>query len=680
MGTLPPCPLARATRGRCEPGGETRRENHPGAAGRTVLTEPSRPGSSSKEEGPHQRGPRRVVPRGPQGSRPSTPLPAPAWRSRPSCPPISALFPRRSTCPPSNTRSSTAGGTARSSSAPSSRTRAVPTWVFYEGPPTANGMPGVHHVEARVFKDLFPRYKSMQGYNVPRKAGWDCHGLPVEVAVEKELGLTGKQDIEAYGVAEFNARCRESVLRHVDAFEEMTERMGYWIDLSQAYRTMDPAYIESVWWSLKVIFDKGLLVPRLPDHAVLPPLRHRPVRPRAGPAGRLRDGHQPVGLRPHARHLGPAGRARRLPADLDHHPVDAGLQHRRRRAPRRDLRRGAPRRVRRGAGGGRAAAGLGAGRGAPRCWPPSRARELERTTYSPSLRPGRHPRRALRGARLLRHHRGRHRPGPPGARLRRRRPDDLQAVRPARGQPDRPRRALPRRRPPGRRRSSSRTPTRRLTADLRGRGLLYRGGHFEHSYPHCWRCHTALLYYALPAWYIRTTAIKDQLLAENEKTNWYPETIKWGRFGEWLRNNVDWSLSRSRYWGTPLPLWVCSADESHVTCVGSLAELGQLSGQDVSALDPHRPYVDDVTLPCPTCGAEARRVPDVIDAWYDSGSMPFAQWGAPHQNAEMLEEAYPGAVHLRGHRPDARLVLLADGGRHAGLRASRRTRTCSASG
>nr|BFE88926.1 hypothetical protein GCM10020093_115270 [Planobispora longispora] len=187
-----------------------------------------------------------------------------------------------------------------------------------------------------------------------------------------------------------------------------------------------------------------------------------------------------------------------------------------------------------------------------------------------------------------------------------------------------------------------------LTADLRERGLLYRGSHFEHSYPHCWRCHTALLYYALPAWYIRTTSIKDQLLAENEKTSWYPETIKWGRFGEWLRNNVDWSLSRSRYWGTPLPLWVCSADESHVTCVGSLAELSELSGQDVSGLDPHRPYVDDVVLPCPSCGAEARRVPDVIDAWYDSGSMPFAQWGAPYQNPEMLETAYPAQFICEG--------------------------------
>ncbi|MFD0855848.1 class I tRNA ligase family protein, partial [Actinomadura adrarensis] len=180
-----------------------------------------------------------------------------------------------------------------------------------------------------------------------------------------------------------------------------------------------------------------------------------------------------------------------------------------------------------------------------------------------------------------------------------------------------------------------------LTEDLKARGLLYRGGHYEHSYPHCWRCHTPLLYYALPSWYIRTTAVKERLLEENDNTNWYPETVKTGRYGEWLRNNVDWSLSRSRYWGTPLPLWVCGNDDDHITCVGSLQELGELAGRDLSNLDPHRPYVDDVTFACPQCGGEARRVPDVIDAWYDSGSMPFAQWGAPHRNKDVFEASYP---------------------------------------
>ncbi|MBG0829526.1 isoleucine--tRNA ligase [Planomonospora sp. ID67723] len=514
-----------------------------------------------------------------------------------------------------------------------------PTWVFYEGPPTANGMPGVHHIEARVFKDVFPRYKSMRGYSVPRKAGWDCHGLPVEVGIEKELGLSGKKDIEAYGIAEFNARCRESVLRHVDAFEEMTERMGYWIDLSQAYRTMDPAYVESVWWSLKTIFDKDLLFrdfritpycPRcgtgLSDHELGQPGGYETVSSPSvyvrmpvlsGPLAELGASlliwtttpwtlvsNTAVAVHPEVTYVAarPAGSDEVL-------VVAAPLLH---------------------AALGEDAEVLSTFQGA----------ELEHTAYSRPFDlvdiPGAHYVvlgdyvTTEDGTGLV------HQAPAFGA-------DDMATCK---------RYGLPVVNPIGPDgRFADDVPQvggrffkdadEGLTADLRERGLLYRGSHFEHSYPHCWRCHTALLYYALPAWYIRTTAIKDQLLAENEKTSWFPETIKWGRFGEWLRNNVDWSLSRSRYWGTPLPLWVCSADESHVTCVGSLAELSALSGQDVSGLDPHRPYVDDVTLPCPSCGAEARRVPDVIDAWYDSGSMPFAQWGAPYQNPEMLEKAYP---------------------------------------
>ena len=212
-----------------------------------------------------------------------------------------------------------------------------PQWIFYEGPPTANGRPGTHHIEARAFKDVFPRFKTMQGWHVPRRAGWDCHGLPVEIAVEQELGFAGKPDIERYGIAEFNARCRESVERHVDAFTELTRRMGYWVDMSTAYWTMDPAYIESVWWSLKQVFDKGLLVEDHRVAPVLPPLRHRALRPRGRPG--LRDPHRPVGVRAAAGHQRRVGRQGR-PADLDDDAVDAAVEHRRRRAPRRDLRRG----------------------------------------------------------------------------------------------------------------------------------------------------------------------------------------------------------------------------------------------------------------------------------------------------------------------------------------------------
>ncbi|WP_440065075.1 isoleucine--tRNA ligase [Streptosporangium sp. OZ121] len=514
-----------------------------------------------------------------------------------------------------------------------------PNWVFYEGPPTANGMPGVHHVEARVFKDLFPRYKSMRGFNVPRKAGWDCHGLPVEVAVEKELGLSGKKEIEAYGIAEFNDRCRESVLKHVDAFEEMTERMGYWIDLSQAYRTMDPAYVESVWWSLKVIFDKDLLSRDF---------RITPYCPRCGTGLSDHELGQPGGYETvtspsvYVRMPATSGPLADLGASLLIWTTTPWtLVSNTAVAVHPDVTYVAAR----PAGSDEVlvvaepllAAALGEGAEVLAAFQGS---DLEHTTYTRPFDlvdiPGAHYVvlgyyvTTEDGTGLV------HQAPAFGA-------DDMTTCK---------RYGLPVVNPigPDGRFLDSvpqvggqffKDADEGLTADLRTRGLLYRGSHFEHSYPHCWRCHTALLYYALPAWYIRTTAIKDQLLAENEKTSWYPETIKWGRFGEWLRNNVDWSLSRSRYWGTPLPLWICTADESHVTCVGSLDELGRLSGQDVSALDPHRPYVDDVTLPCPTCGNEARRVPDVIDAWYDSGSMPFAQWGAPYLNEEMLAKAYP---------------------------------------
>ncbi|GAA0413528.1 isoleucine--tRNA ligase [Acrocarpospora corrugata] len=510
-----------------------------------------------------------------------------------------------------------------------------PSWVFYEGPPTANGMPGVHHVEARVFKDIFPRYKSMRGFHVPRKAGWDCHGLPVEVAVEKELGLSGKPEIESYGIAEFNAKCRESVLRHVDAFEEMTERMGYWVDMSQAYRTMDPAYVEAVWWSLKVIWDKGLL---------FRDFRITPYCPRCG-----------TGLSDHE--LGQPGGYETVssPSVYVRMPVTGG------RFDGVDL----------------------------LIWTTTPWTLVSNTavavhpdvTYAVAEKDGERPvivaepllasalgegwtvRERFIGAGL--EHTPYQRPFElvdiPGAHfvvlgdyVTVEDGTGLVHQAPAFGAEDLTvckRYGLPVVNPIGPDgRFLAEVPQvggeffkdadEGLTADLRERGLLFRGSHFDHSYPHCWRCHTPLLYYALPSWYIRTTQIKDRLLAENEDTNWFPETIKHGRYGEWLRNNVDWALSRSRYWGTPLPLWTC--DEDHVTCVGSLAELGALAGSDLSALDPHRPYVDDVTFPCADCGGEARRVPDVIDVWYDSGAMPFAQWGAPHVNKEVFEASYPG--------------------------------------
>jgi isoleucyl-tRNA synthetase len=520
-------------------------------------------------------------------------------------------------------------------------TEGRPLWTFYEGPPTTNGMPGVHHIEARVFKDVFPRFKTMQGFHVPRQAGWDCHGLPVEVAVERELGLSGKKAIESYGIAEFNARCRESAQRHVDAFEELTVRLGYWVDLPHAYRTMDTSYIESVWWSLKEIFSKGLLVkdfrispycPRcetpLSDHEMGQPDVYRQVTDPAVtvrfPLASLPDGANPllngadllvwtttpwtlVSNTAVAVHPGESYAIARKPGDGDTVVVAEKL---------------VPRVL--GEGWHVVATVPGAALVGATYRPPLRLVEI---TGAHRVVPGDFV-TTEDGTGLV------HLAPAFGA-------DDMETGR-AHGLP-----VVNPVRPDGRFEEwiplvggmFFKDADEPLVRDLTERGLLFRVEQYGHSYPHCWRCHTPLLYYALPSWYIRTTQVKDLMLAENERTNWQPPTIKHGRYGEWLRNNVDWALSRTRYWGTPLPIWECG--EQHLTCAGSLAELSELAGQDLSGLDPHRPYVDEVTLACPECGGEARRVPEVIDAWYDSGSMPFARLAAPWQNAEEFRRTYP---------------------------------------
>ena len=512
-----------------------------------------------------------------------------------------------------------------------------PRWTFYEGPPTANGRPGTHHVEARVFKDVFPRFKTMQGFLVDRKAGWDCHGLPVELAVEKELGFSGKGDIEAYGVAEFNARCRESVLRHVDAFEQMTERMGYWVDTYDPYRTMDAPYVESVWWALKQIHASGLLAE---DYRVAP------YCPRCGTGlsdHELAQGYEtvtdPSVYVRFALTSGPyAGAASLLvwtttPWTLVSNTavaVNPEVEY-----------------VVAGDGNETVVVAeplfesvLGDG------WTVQArvsGRDMERWTYQRPFELVDFPSDVPAHFVVL----GEYVTTEDGTGLVHQSPafgeDDL-AVCKAYGLP-----VVNPVKPDGHFEDDLalvggqffKHADADLVKDLDGRALLFRHVAYEHTYPHCWRCHTPLMYYAQPSWYVRTTQVKDALLRENEKTSWFPETIKWGRYGDWLTNNVDWALSRSRYWGTPLPIWRCA--ENHQTCVGSLAELSELTGTDQSELDPHRPYVDDVTFACPECGAESRRVPEVIDAWFDSGSMPFAQWGYPHVpgSAEQLERAFP---------------------------------------
>ena len=511
-------------------------------------------------------------------------------------------------------------------------------WTFYEGPPTANGMPGTHHIEARVFKDVFPRFRTMQGFHVNRKAGWDCHGLPVELAVERELGFNGKPDIEAYGVEAFNIKCRESVSRHVDAFTELTQRMGYWVNLDEAYWTMSPDYVQSVWWSLKQIHSKGLLVedyrvapycPRcgttLSDHELAQgyetvtdpsvyvrfPLTSGPL---AGKAAMLVWTTTPWTL--------VANTAVAVNPEVTYVVATDGTETLVVAEPLAEK-------------------VLGDGW---RLGQTFQGTEMEGWKYErpfdlvefPDVVGGTHY--VLLADYVTTED---------GSGLVHQAPafgeDDLLTCRKY-GLP-----LVNPIRPDGTFEASVplvggmffKTADAVLVKDLTDRGLMYRVLAYEHSYPHCWRCHTTLLYYAQPSWYVRTTQIKDALLRENESTNWYPESLKHGRYGDWLNNNVDWALSRSRYWGTPLPIWRCQHD--HQVCIGSLAELSALAHQDLSELDPHRPYVDDVTFSCPTCGEQSQRVKEVIDAWFDSGSMPFAQWGYPYVNGsqEKFAEAFP---------------------------------------
>jgi isoleucyl-tRNA synthetase len=515
-------------------------------------------------------------------------------------------------------------------------------WTFFEGPPTANGMPGTHHIEARVFKDVFPRFHTMKGRYVRRKAGWDCHGLPVEIAVEKELGFSGKGDIEKYGIAAFNQKCRESVQRHVGAFTDMTKRMGFWVDFDQAYWTMSPEYVESIWWSLKEIWNKGLLGE---DHRVAP------YCPRCGTGlsdHELAQGYETVtDPSVYVRFPATSGELADLGAKflvwtttpwtlvsntaVAVNPKVEYLVLEREEDGERLV----------------VAKELASVVGEHRVLKSFLGSTLERVTYSRPFDLVEIPDAHYivlgdyvtveDGTGLV------HQSPAFGA-------DDLAVCR---------RYGLPVVNPVrGDGTFESAIPLiggqffkeadKALVKDLKNRELLFKHLPYEHSYPHCWRCHTPLIYYAQPSWYIRTTKIKEALLRENAATDWHPETIKDGRYGDWLNNNIDWALSRNRFWGTPLPIWRCeSGEKSHDICVGSLKELSQLAGSDLSNTDPHRPYVDEIQFPCPHCsstsGSAMRRVPEVIDVWYDSGAMPFAQWGYPHREGskEIFDSAYP---------------------------------------
>jgi isoleucyl-tRNA synthetase len=508
-------------------------------------------------------------------------------------------------------------------------------WVFYEGPPTANGRPGLHHVWARAFKDLYPRFQTMRGRDVPRKGGWDCHGLPVELEVEKELGLSTKHEIEAFGIEEFNARCRASVQRYVEDWSALTTRSGTWIDTADAYWTLSNEYVESVWWLVKQMWDADLLYEghkvspycarcgtALSSHEVAqgykdvvdPSIYVRfplTTGPAAG-ADLLVWTTTPWTLISNvAAAVGPELAYVRIADPAGGADLVLGQSAAARRYPDADVL---------ASWTGSEIAGwhydrpfhiLEAGEGAP--WRVVAAEyvtdvdgsgivhiapafgeddaQVGRAEHLPTLNPvdqdGEFDSRVAQFQHLF--------------------------VKDA----DRP-----------------------IIDDLAARGRLVAEEAYEHSYPHCWRCGTPLIYWAKTSWFARTSERRAELLEQNERIGWFPDHIKHGRFGKWLEGNIDWALSRDRYWGTPLPIWRCGG--CHVdTCIGSVAELSERAGRDLTELDLHRPYVDDVTFPCASCGGTARRLAPVLDAWFDSGSMPSAQHHHPFAEDGSFEHAFP---------------------------------------
>ena len=527
-----------------------------------------------------------------------------------------------------------------------------PLFMLYEGPPTANGNPGIHHVLARVFKDIIPRYKTMKGYRCLRKGGWDTHGLPVELEVEKELGLMSKRDIEEYGIEKFNRKCRESVFRYVKEWENLTDRVAFWVDMEHPYVTLENDYIETGWWILRQLWDKGLLyqdrkgtphcprcVTSLSSHEVALGYQENtpdpsvyvkfevtpPLDESAIPTHFLAWTTTPWTL--------PGNTALAVSKDADYSLIQVEGEQ------------GAERLI------------------------------LASAMVESTIREPHSLLNTLKGSDLIgRTYKSLYDPREYGVDISRFEQRDVPGVgrvtsledtddynprvigtdfvsledgtgivhiAPAFGDEDLS---------AGRENGLNfvqpvdlqgmvtgtypfagkfvKEADDDIIADLRGRGLLYHRDVYHHTYPFCWRCDTPLLYYAKTSWYIRTTASKERLISGNREINWYPEYIKEGRFGEWLANNVDWAISRERYWGTPIPLWQCgSCGEYH--CIGSVAELKEMAVPEhkalVDDLDLHRPYVDRIAIRCPKCAERMNRIPEVMDAWFDSGAMPFAQ-------------------------------------------------------
>ena len=541
-------------------------------------------------------------------------------------------------------------------------------FVFYEGPPTANGRPGIHHVLSRTIKDAVCRFRAMQGHHVTRIAGWDTHGLPVEIEAEKKLGISGKRQIEEVGVARFNEVCRESVFTYKEDWERLSERIGYWLDYSNPYVTFTPQYIESVWSLLEAFSLKGLIYR---GHKSVP------YCPRCGTAlssHEVAQGYEDVSD-PSLTFVAPwleadgspdaEGRAFlvwtttpwTVPANaaIAVHPelgyVDVEVDG------RRYVVAEARAEALFGAAGEGSGEGVDAEGDAAESGPPF----VVHHRFSGAELIGQ---RYARPFDLVA-------PGEAGERAWTVIPGDfvsaedgtgLVHIAPAFGSDDfaaGQQFGLPLMRPVddagrfleeldlvGGMFVKDADPV--VVDDLRARDLLFAIEKVVHSYPHCWRCSSPLLYMARDSWYIRTTAVRERMLANNAAIQWHPPEVGTGRMGEWLDGNVDWAISRERYWGTPLPFWMCDADASHLEVIGSFERLAECYGRLPEPLDPHKPYIDELTWPCAECGGTMRRTPEVVDVWFDSGSMPYAQWHWPFENDEQFERHFPADFICEG--------------------------------
>lgn len=507
-----------------------------------------------------------------------------------------------------------------------------PPFVFFEGPPTANGMPTIAHTITRVMKDLVCRYKTLTGHYVSRKAGWDTHGLPVELEVEKELGISGKKQIEEYGIEKFNQKCKDSVFKYVKEWNELTNRVGYWLDLENPYITLTNDYIESVWWSLKKFWDTGLLYK---SHKVVPycarcgtPLSSHEVAqgyeavedPSVFVKLRLVDEENKYLLvwtttpwtLPSNAAVAVGGKYTYVEVDFNGEVLILAEELLTKVFDT-----------------------------TPKILNKMSGKELAGKSYKPLYSFVKFEKKAHYVV--------------TGDFVTLKEGTGIVHMAPAFGQDDYEMSKvcdLPVIQPvdldgkfieevtpwaglfvkeadPG------------ITQDLKDRGLLLKEELYLHDYPFCWRCDSPLLYYARTSWFIRTTSFKDKMIEENQKMNWYPEHVRDGIFGNWLENNVDWAISRDRYWGTPLNIWLCTECGKEQS-IGSIDELKEL-GKDVpDDIELHKPYIDNVLVPCPACGADMERTPEVIDCWFDAGSMHTAQWHYPMENEEKFKQQFPG--------------------------------------